>query len=55
MNRKFEIKEWVRSKRVGSARAFNGQIVDMMHSEYVVRDENKVKWLRAEAELEKLT
>jgi hypothetical protein len=54
---KFKHKDWVRSARVGSKGSFVGQIVGTTKQgdqplEYIVRDADRVKWLRKEAELE---
>ncbi|MEH2517429.1 hypothetical protein V1279_003002 [Bradyrhizobium sp. AZCC 1610] len=48
---KFKKGEWVKSARRGSKPSFIGQIVDISEGEYVVRDVEKLRWLRTEAEL----
>ncbi|WFU52253.1 hypothetical protein QA639_21330 [Bradyrhizobium pachyrhizi] len=49
---KFEKDDWVRSVRVGSKGSFVGQIKDVLDGgEYVVRDDDRKRWLRKEDEL----
>jgi hypothetical protein len=50
--RKFKDKDWVRSARYREKAAFVGQIVGMSRGEYIVRDGDRVKWLRTEDQLE---
>ncbi|WP_439357880.1 hypothetical protein [Bradyrhizobium sp. DASA03007] len=48
---KFKDKDWVRSARYREKAAFVGQIVGMSQGEYIVRDGDRVKWLRTEDQL----
>jgi len=48
---KFKVKDWVESARVKSKGKFVGQIVDIIDGDYVVRDAERRRWLRTEAEL----
>lgn len=48
---KFKEKDWVRSARYRSKGSFVGQIVGMSRGEYIVRDGDRVKWLRTEDQL----
>lgn len=48
---RFKIKDWVRSVPVKYKGSFNGQIVDKIGNEWVVRDAEKRKWLRTTDEL----
>lgn len=48
---KFKDKDWVRSARVGSKGSFVGQIVGTSQGDYIVRDADRKRWLRAESEL----
>lgn len=51
MKLKFKKGDWVRSVRRGSKGAFIGEIIDTSEGEYVVRDVERRRWLRTEAEL----
>ncbi|UPT95429.1 hypothetical protein J4G48_0040455 [Bradyrhizobium barranii subsp. apii] len=48
---KFKKGDWVHSVRVGSKGQFVGEVVDISEGEYVVRDGERKRWLRAEGEL----
>jgi hypothetical protein len=48
---KFKDKDWVRSVRYREKGSFVGQIVGMSRGEYIVRDGDRVKWLRTEDQL----
>ncbi|MCK1543326.1 hypothetical protein IVB12_15530 [Bradyrhizobium sp. 179] len=48
---KFKIGDWVRSVPVNYKGSFNGQIVDTINGDYVVRDAEKRRWLRSADEL----
>jgi hypothetical protein len=48
---KFKIKQWVRSDRYKTKASFVGQIVGTSKGEYIVRDGDRVKWLRTEDQL----
>jgi hypothetical protein len=48
---RFKIKDWVRSVPVNHKGSFNGQIIDKIGNEFVVRDAEKRKWLRTADEL----
>jgi hypothetical protein len=48
---KFKEKDWVRSARYREKAAFVGQIVGMSRGEYIIRDGDRVKWLRTEDQL----
>jgi hypothetical protein len=48
---KFKKGDWVHSVRVGSKGQFVGEVVDFLKGEYVIRDAEKKRWLRAEGEL----
>jgi hypothetical protein len=48
---KFKKGDWVHSVRVGSKGQFVGEVIGFSEGEYVVRDPDKLKWLRAEGEL----
>lgn len=48
---KFKKGDWVHSKRRGSKGSFIGQVVDISEGEYVIRDNERLKWLRTEDEL----
>lgn len=45
-------KQWVRSARVRRKGRFIGQIVEALgRGEYIIRDQNKLKWLRHSSQL----
>lgn len=48
---KFKKGDWVHSVRVGSKGQFVGEVIGISEGEYIVRDPDKLKWLRAEGEL----
>jgi hypothetical protein len=48
---KFKIKSWVRSARYKSKGPFVGQIIGTSKGEYIIRDADRVKWLRTEDQL----
>jgi hypothetical protein len=48
---KFKVKQWVRSARYKEKGSFVGQIVGTSKGEYIVRDGDRVKWLRTEDQL----
>lgn len=51
---KFEKDDWVRSVRVGSKGSFVGQVKEVLDGdEYVVRDDDRKRWLRKGSELTK--
>lgn len=51
---KFEKDDWVRSARVGAKGSFVGQVKEVLDGdEYVVRDDDRKRWLRKGSELTK--
>jgi hypothetical protein len=48
---KLKIGDWVRSVPIKYKGEFNGQIVDRIGNEWIVRDAQKRKWLRTTEEL----
>ncbi|MEY9247583.1 hypothetical protein [Bradyrhizobium elkanii] len=49
---KFEKDDWVRSARVGAKGSFVGQVKEVLDGdEYVVRDDDRRRWLRKGSEL----
>jgi hypothetical protein len=48
---KFKIKAWVRSAPYRSKGSFVGQIIGTSQGEYIIRDADRVKWLRTEDQL----
>lgn len=48
---KFKLKQWVRSARYKAKGSFVGQIVGFSQGEYIIRDADRVKWLRTEDQL----
>ena len=48
---KFKKGDWVTSVRRGSKGSFVGEIIDICGDEYVIRDAEKLRWLRKPAEL----
>ena len=48
---KFKKGDWVHSVRVGSKGQFVGEVIGFSDDEYIIRDPEKLKWLRAEGEL----
>jgi hypothetical protein len=48
---KFKLKDWVASAPVKRKGKFVGQVIDIIDGDYVVRDAERRKWLRTEAEL----
>lgn len=51
MTGKFKKGDWVESARVGSKGKFVGEVIGTSQGEYVIRDADRVKWLRKEDEL----
>jgi hypothetical protein len=49
---KFKVKQWVRSARYREKGSFVGQIIGTSKGEYIIRDADRVKWLRTEDQLE---
>lgn len=43
--------EWVQSARVGNATKFVGQVIGHSQGQYIIRDADRVRWLRFEEEL----
>ncbi|WP_396604861.1 hypothetical protein ACFLEY_22340 [Bradyrhizobium sp. YCK136] len=43
--------EWVQSARVGNAPKFVGQVMGHSQGQYIIRDADRVRWLRFEEEL----
>jgi hypothetical protein len=48
---RFKIGDWVRSLPFRNKGSFVGQIVDTIGHDYIVRDAERRKWLRTDAEL----
>jgi hypothetical protein len=48
---KFRKGDWVKAVRRGSKGSFVGQIVDTIDGDYIVRDADRLRWLRSEKEL----
>lgn len=48
---KFKKGDWVESARVGTKGKFVGEVIGTSEGEYIVRDADRVKWLRKEDEL----
>lgn len=48
----FKVGDWVRSKKVGAHPPFVGQIKEKLGDDFVLRDDERRRWLRTAAELQ---